>query len=293
MELTSQTKVKDYIWDPYTPYRLISIEFDIHFNNDSLIVIKNSSDTYIYENKESTITSSSHTYKANITDIGKIDFINNLITPTYGEPYHDCKIEIESIGAQQIFESIYDTGIKRKTWHIPIRVWKHSDSTKFRKISNLLNDYINPKSNNQTKSCLTTKIHEWSGKEIDAIDNINLESPILLNGNICTELEIKNLTKDYLEEQNIKGILGYLVLNEKNQLEILWTEQNNFYKLSKTGNELPIGFLTIKENIGVMTNEQLSELTKILNSQDWKTGQCMGKSQRSYFDLAIKNEKYK
>lgn len=291
--LVSQTKVKDFVWDPYTPYRLISVAFDIQINNDSLYITNNTINTLKYENEDSEVMSSSHKYIANIKDIGKIDFINNLITPKYGEPFYDCKIEIESIKDQETFDSIYDNGTKRKTWHIPIRVWKLSDSTKFKQISELLNNYVQPNLNYQPADCSTTKNHEWSGKEINAIDNIRTESQIHLNGNLCTEQEIKKLTKELLFNQNIKGILGYLIIDEENQLESVWTEQNNLYILFNSENEIPLGMKTIKENIGTMTNEQLNELTKVLNSQIWKTGKCEGKSQRTYFDFAIKNNKYK
>lgn len=291
--LASQTKVKDFVWDSYTPNRLISVAYDIQLKNDSLYITNNSINTFLHENKDPDLMSSTHKYIANIKDIGKIDFINNLITPKYGEPYYDCKIEIESIKDQEAFESIYDSGIKRKTWHIPIRVWKHSDSTKFKQISELLNNYVKPELNYQPADCSKTKNHEWSGKEINAIDNISIETKVHLNSNVCTEQEIKKLTKDFLFDQNIKGILGYIIIDEENQLESVWTEQNNLYTIFNSGNEILLGMKTIKENIGTMTNEQLNELTKVLNSQIWKTGKCKGKSQRTYFDFAIKNNKYK
>ena len=291
--LTNQIKIEDYIWDPGTPYRLKSVEYDIQIQNDSLIVNEKSSDTSVNRNADRSTTSSTHKYKASVNDIGGIEFLNNLIIPKYGEPFYDSKIEIESLKGHELFESIYNDGTERKSWHIPIRVWRHSDSLKFKQIANLLNKYIKPKSNSVYANCIKDINHEWSGKEIRAIDNINLETPIYLNGEICTELAIQELTSNYLEEQNLKGILGYIVVSELNEIEMFWTEQNNFHTLLNSDNDLPFGYKTMIENIGVMTDEQLEKLIGILSGQNWRAGQCKNKSERSYFDIAIKNEMFK
>lgn len=291
--LSQEIKIQDYMWDPGTPHRLISMDYDIQIRNDSLLVTRISSDTEIGRDNKRTIRTSSHEFKANNKDIAKIKFLNILKTPKYGDPYYDAKIEIESTGESDIFDSIYEDGTKRKTWHIPILVYKHEDTTKFRQLASLLNRYIIPNENLDEATCAIIENHEWSGERIDAIDNVHLENKIHLNGQELTELAIKNLVADYLKDQNIKGVLGYVVINERDELEILWAEQNKLFKLRKAEDEKPAAFSYIKDNVGTMSDEQLTDLFNILKSQDWQTGRCNDKPRKCSFDVAIKNTHYK
>ena len=292
-QLTEEVSIENYIWDTLTPHRSKTLDYSITIEADSLFVNLNSLDIFQNSTSNPDTLKSDMLYKAHVKDVGKIEFINEWRKPKYGDPFYDTFIEIESLRDKEIFDVLYDDGTKVKTWHIRIRVFNHSDSLKFKDISNLLNDHINPSSNTSVANCNVDQDHEWSGEAVNAVDNKNLEVPIYMNGNVCQEKDVQQLVLSYLKEQNLKGILGYFIVNESNEIQTFWTEQNNFYHLKASGAKLPAGMSTLMDNIGVMNDKQLNDILLILKAQKWGTGKCKDKNVTSYFDLAIKNESYK
>ncbi|MEO1627918.1 MAG: hypothetical protein AAFV25_22405, partial [Bacteroidota bacterium] len=291
--LSDEVRVVNYVSEPSAPYRLINVQYRISVEEDHLAVDIRNMDIYLKDNAASDTTRSGMRYKASLADIGKITFVNELRTPRYGDPFYDTSIEVEAVGDEELFDMIYDDGTVRNTWHIPIRVYKHSDSLIFQQMANLLNRHILPDGNRRAATCKEDKRHEWSGKLIEAIDNEHVEVPISLNGKACQEKDIHRLVLEYLKEQNLRGLLGYVVIDESNELQTIWTEQNNFHHLQKAGGDSTPGMRVMMAEIGTMTDEQLGQIRSILSAQEWAAGKCNGEPVRSYVDIAIKNQAYK
>ena len=268
-----------------------SRDYKIKLYDDTLSIEIKAIDSLRWAKNKEDIHTSTVINKMNIKDIQSIDYIS-IPKKIFDLEFIDSYIEFTSVRSNPLFKQHYGSKIIEKS-SINLILTNQKDSTHFKNLYKYLKENINIISNQITPNCIKDKIHEWSGKEIDATDNSNLEVPIYLNGKTCTNTNIKKIITNYLIDQNIKGVLGYLVINELNLIEILWTEQYNLNQLFNSHSELPIGFKTMIDNIGTITDNQNEELYKILNSQNWKAGQCDNENVRSYIELEIKNEKYK
>ncbi|MEM1321556.1 MAG: hypothetical protein AAGG75_14965 [Bacteroidota bacterium] len=293
--LSQEVSIENYAWDDGAPYRLKSMKYEIMIREDTLLVNLNSTDTHTRSTPKSEVIKSTMKYKAPLEHIGKIHFINEKTKlEPIGEFVYNTKIEIEALRDKELFDIIYDNGTVRNTYHIPIRVYKLSDTLKFKNIVSLLNHHITPENNSIEADCNADQYHEWSGIEINAVFQINLQTPIHMNGSRCQESALQQLISPYLAEQNIKSILGYIIIDEHNNIESIWTEQNNLYRTKQSNKESTVPFYAMKaRNLGLMTDQQLNDILSILKSQKWEAGKCGQKGVKSYVDVAFKNKHFK
>ena len=266
-----------------------SKDYDIKVIDDSICINISSIDSLKFSKSQDVYTSIDE-YKLSINDIDRIEYI---IVPKklYELEWSESYIEFTALRFQPLFKHRNNTK-KFEEASVRLLLTNQKDSTHFKHLYRLLKDNIDVSQNHLLASCARDKFHEWSGKEIDAISITDLEVPINLNGEACTEKGIEKLLLKYLVDQNIKGVLGYLVIDENNQMELIWTEQNKLYKQLNDDNQSYPGIKTMVENIGLISDKQIKDIIQLLEKQNWKSRQCENKNERSYIDIFIKNEKF-
>ncbi len=277
--------------DPNFSYLARSRSYDISIVDDTLIVKIFAVDSLLNSSDPRDSRPSLNVYFANINDIGEIKFVSEK-HDSYGIEWIESYVEITALRHYPLIGRIYRNKRIAPTDAFTIRVINQNDTCHFRRLDSLLNDFISVSDNFIPPSCEAEEIgvDEKTRKKISAIAPEGLDKTVRLNDNEDISAELESVLIDYIKEQNIKKLYGYIVINQDSEFTYFDSWQNEMYNHLNTLDSIPAAYSVMRETgYFKITDKQKADVEKILKTLNWSAGECNDKRVTSFVHFHIDN----
>ncbi len=280
-------------WNFSDSYRTCNYFFRIL--NDTLIIEYDESLEKINHRNTKRLDSTIVLQKMFLQDIDSIDMdifkseINisdSLYTSFTGEIY------IETQREYPLFKRSYNNNAACKTAFVTIPIYKFSDTIIFRNIIEIIKDEAKKHYKELPPNCALSKItYNKRGDYVEGIKLNSIEKYPTLNDSFNIRQNLNLLIDNYIKENNINLIEGFVIIDTSDQLSTVYIHQEYM------SNEFS---LEIKKNASELTNNlygfkitpiQYSNFRAMLKRQKWKTGECNGIKVNTYIEYDSRPEK--
>lgn len=178
-----------------------------------------------------------------------------------------------------LFKAKYKTNgreLKVSEAHIPI--YKHSDTTSFKKIIKLIEEEVKKHFVEVPPNCEMTKIKIDKEKkeylEVMGLDNIEIKPKLNQSDKVIESLD--QLVSNFMLSNNIVLLDGYVIVNSSDELEFIDIMQERMKnRMTQDSTYQPLEFTSKVFGLNI-TTEQFAQFKEMLKNQVWTAGQCNG-----------------